>query len=57
MLSVVPGIGRMLMLAATLGHPLAPLVVSHKRKGEDDEDENGEGELHKSREQGIGSRE
>jgi hypothetical protein len=42
----------MLMLGAPLGHPLAPLVVRHKRKGKDDKDEDGESELHKRQEAG-----
>jgi hypothetical protein len=35
------------LIRSAFGHPLAPLVVGHKRQGKDDEDENGEDELHK----------
>ena len=50
----VPRIRGMLMLGAPLRHPLAPLVVSHKRKGKDNRDEDGESEFHKR--QGVGNR-
>ena len=44
------------MIRAALVHPLTPFVVRHEGQGKDDERENGESELHKDWDQGLGTR-